>query len=122
MKQKYIEDLNYFLNFAEQKREKKLDKKFPNELVHLDFYFLHSKDELNDFIKKYENEHIINDDYDFYYFMKCVIKFMCGKMDAHTTISMENDNNYYPISFLAAHDKIYVYKCNDNRFNLSELQ
>lgn len=27
MKQKYIEDLNYFLNFAEQKREKKLDKK-----------------------------------------------------------------------------------------------
>ena len=40
MKQKYIEDLNYFLNFAEQKRGKKLDKKFPNELVHLDFYFL----------------------------------------------------------------------------------
>lgn len=122
MKQKYIEDLNYFLNFAEQKRGKKLDKKFPNELVHLDFYFLHNRDELNDFIKKYVNEHIINDDYDFYYFMKCVIKFMCGKLDAHTTISMKNDNNYYPIYFLATCDKIYVHKCNDNSFNFSELQ
>lgn len=122
MKQKYIEDLNYFLNFAEQKRGKKLDKKFPNELVHLDFYFLHDKNELNDFIKKYENEHNINDDYDFYYFMKCVIKFMCGKLDAHTTISMKNDNNYYPISFLATDNKIYVHKCNDGTFNFSELQ
>lgn len=122
MKQKYIEDLNYFLNFAEQKRGKKLDKKFSNELVHLDFYFLHDKNELNDFIKKYENEHNINDDYDFYYFMKCVIKFMCGKMDAHTTISMKNDNNYYPISFLAINNKFYVHKCNDDKFNFSELQ
>lgn len=55
MKQRYLEDLNYFLNCANQKRGKKLDKKFPNETIHLDFYFLHSKEELNDFIKKYEN-------------------------------------------------------------------
>ena len=65
MKQRYLEDLNYFLNCANQKRGKKLDKKFPNETIHLDFYFLHSKEELNDFIKKYENEHKINNDYDF---------------------------------------------------------
>ena len=51
MKQRYLEDLNYFLNCANQKRGKKLDKKFPNETIHLDFYFLHSKEELNDFIK-----------------------------------------------------------------------
>ena len=50
MKQRYLEDLNYFLNCANQKRGKKLDKKFPNETIHLDFYFLHSKEELNDFI------------------------------------------------------------------------
>ena len=34
MKQRYLEDLNYFLNCANQKRGKKLDKKFPNETIH----------------------------------------------------------------------------------------
>lgn len=122
MKQRYLEDLNYFLNCANQKRGKKLDKKFPNETIHLDFYFLHSKEELNDFIKKYENEHKINNDYDFYYFMKCLIKFMCGKLDAHTNISMKNNNNHYPISFLTIDNKIYIHKCNDPKYNLSELK
>ena len=122
MKQRYLEDLNYFLNCANQKRGKKLDKKFPNETIHLDFYFLHSKEELNDFIKKYENEHKINNDYDFYYFMKCLIKFMCGKLDAHTNISMKNNNNHYPISFLTIDNKIYIHKCNEHKYNLSELK
>ena len=122
MKQRYLEDLNYFLNCANQKRGKKLDKKFPNETIHLDFYFLHSKEELNDFIKKYENEHKINNDYDFYYFMKCLIKFMCGKLDAHTNISMKNNNNHYPISFLTIDNNIYIHKCNDPKYNLSELK
>lgn len=118
MKQKYLDDLNYFLDYATQKRGKKLDKKFPNETIHLDFYFLHSKGELDNFIKKYENEHKINSDYDFYYFMKCIIKFMCGNLDAHTNITMKNDNNHYPISFLTIDNKIYVYKCSDSNITL----
>ncbi len=122
MKQKYLDDLNYFLDYATQKRGKKLDKKFPNETIHLDFYFLHSKGELDNFIKKYENEHKINSDYDFYYFMKCIIKFMCGNLDAHTNITMKNDNNHYPISFLTIDNKIYVYKCSDSKYNFSELK
>ena len=43
MNKRYQEDLDYFLNFAESERGKELDKKYPNESMHLDFYFLHSK-------------------------------------------------------------------------------
>ena len=77
---------------------------------------------LDRFIKKYENEHKINNDYDFYYFMKCLIKFMCGKLDAHTNLSMKNNNNHYPISFLTIDNKIYIHKCNEHKYNLSELK
>ena len=63
MKQRYLEDLNYFLNCANKKRGKKLDKKFPNETIHLDFYFLHSKEELNDFIISTDNVYKKSVDY-----------------------------------------------------------
>lgn len=120
MKRKYQEDLDYFLNFAEQKRGKTLDKKYPNESMHLDFYFTHSKDELSGFIEEFKKNHTINDDYDFYYFMNCLIKYMSGNMDAHTNIIM-NDNKTYPLSIQFINNKLYITKCSNEKCNYSEL-
>ena len=93
MNKRYQEDLDYFLNFAESERGKELDKKYPNESMHLDFYFLHSKNELKDFINTFLKLHKINDDYDFYYFMNCIIKYMGGHIDAHTRLIMSDNDN-----------------------------
>ena len=98
MNERYQEDLDYFLNFAESERGKELDKKYPNESMHLDFYFLHSKNELKDFINTFLKLHKINDDYDFYYFMNCIIKYMGGHIDAHTRLIMSDNDNAYPLS------------------------
>ena len=76
MKKKYIEDLEYFLNYVELKRGSNLDKNYPNESMHLDFYFLHSKNELKEFVNNFINEHKIENNYDFYYLMCSIIKYM----------------------------------------------
>ena len=121
MNERYQEDLDYFLNFAESKRGKELDKKYPNESMHLDFYFLHSKNELKDFINTFLKLHKINDDYDFYYFMNCIIKYMSGRIDAHTRIVMSNNDNAYPLSIQAINNKLYVTKCSNEKYSYSEL-
>ncbi len=46
MDKKFREDLNYFIEQATTKRGKELDPEFPDELKHLDFFFLHSKEEI----------------------------------------------------------------------------
>ena len=107
MKKKYIEDLEYFLNYVELKRGSNLDKNYPNESMHLDFYFLHSKNELKEFVNNFIYEHKIENNYDFYYLMCSIIKYMGSYMDAHTSIIMNNTNSY-PLSIQAINNKIYV--------------
>ncbi len=121
MDKKYQEDLDYFLNFAESKRGKELDKKYYNESIHLDFYFLHSKKELNNFINTFLKNNKINDDYDFYYFMNCIIKYMSGHIDAHTRLIMSNNNNAYPLSIQSINNKLYVTRCSEEKYSYSEL-
>ena len=121
MKKQYQEDLEYFLDYVDRKRGKSLDKKYPNESMHLDFYFLHSKNELNDFISDFIKNNKVNDDYDFYYLMKCIIKYMSDYMDAHTNIIMNENNNCYPLSIQAINDKLYVTKCSKEDCSYSEL-
>ena len=121
MNKRYQEDLDYFLNFAESERGKELDKKYPNESMHLDFYFLHSKNELKDFINTFLKLHKINDDYDFYYFMNCIIKYMGGHIDAHTRLIMSDNDNAYPLSIQAINNKLYVTKCSNEKYSYSEL-
>ena len=120
MKKKYIEDLEYFLNYVELKRGSNLDKNYPNESMHLDFYFLHSKNELKEFVNNFINEHKIENNYDFYYLMCSIIKYMGSYMDAHTSIIMNNTNSY-PLSIQAINNKIYVTKCYDEKYSYSEL-
>lgn len=121
MDKRYQEDLDYFLNFAERKRGKELDKKYYNESMHLDFYFLHSKKELNNFINTFLKNNKINDDYDFFYFMNCIIKYMSGHIDAHTRIIMSNNNNSYPLSIQSINNKLYVTRCSKEKYSYSEL-
>lgn len=121
MNKRYQEDLDYFLNFAESKRRKELDKKYYNESMHLDFYFLHSKKELNNFINTFLKNNKINDDYDFFYFMNCIIKYMSGHIDAHTRIIMSNNNNSYPLSIQSINNKLYVTRCSEEKYSYSEL-
>ena len=121
MDNRYQEDLDYFLNFAESKRGKELDKKYYNESMHLDFYFLHSKKELNNFINTFLKNNKINDDYDFFYFMNCIIKYMSGHIDAHTRIIMSNNNNAYPLSIQSINNKLYVTRCSEEKYSYSEL-
>ena len=121
MDKRYQEDLDYYLNFAESKRGKELDKKYYNESMHLDFYFLHSKKELNNFINTFLKNNKINDDYDFFYFMNCIIKYMSGHIDAHTRIIMRNNNNSYPLSIQSINNKLYVTRCSEEKYSYSEL-
>lgn len=121
MDKRYQEDLDYFLNFAESKRGKELDKKYYNESMHLDFYFLHSKKELNNFINTFLKNNKINDDYDFFYFMNCIIKYMSGNIDAHTRLIMSNNNNAYPLSIQSINNKLYVTRCSEEKYSYSEL-
>ena len=121
MDKRYQEDLDYFLNFAERKRGKELDKKYYNESMHLDFYFLHSKKELNNFINTFLKNNKINDDYDFFYFMNCIIKYMSGHIDAHTRLIMSNNNNAYPLSIQSINNKLYVTRCSEEKYSCSEL-
>lgn len=109
------------MNFAESKRGKELDKKYYNESMHLDFYFLHSKKELNNFINTFLKNNKINDDYDFFYFMNCIIKYMSGHIDAHTRIIMSNNNNSYPLSIQSINNKLYVTRCSEEKYSYSEL-
>ena len=121
MDKRYQEDLDYYLNFAESKRGKELDKKYYNESMHLDFYFLHSKKELNNFINTFLKNNKINDDYDFFYFMNCIIKYMSGHIDAHTRLIMSNNNNAYPLSIQSINNKLYVTRCSEEKYSYSEL-
>lgn len=121
MDKRYQEDLDYFLNFAESKRGKELDKKYYNESMHLDFYLLHSKKELNNFINTFLKNNKINDDYDFFYFMNCIIKYMSGHIDAHTRLIMSNNNNAYPLSIQSINNKLYVTRCSEEKYSYSEL-
>ena len=38
LKEKYLQDLNYFLEYADSPRGKENDEQYPQESFHLDFY------------------------------------------------------------------------------------
>ena len=68
--------------------------------------------ELEEFINNFISNNYIKNDYDFYYLMCSIIKYMCGSLDAHTSIVM-NNTNCYPLSIQALNEKIYVTKYTD---------
>ena len=64
LKEKYLQDLNYFLDYADHKRGIENDEKYPEETFHLNFYLNHSEEELYEYINQFLINNKINDDND----------------------------------------------------------
>lgn len=114
LKEDYLQDLNYFLEYADSPRGKENDEQYPQESFHLDFYLNHSKEELYDYINQFLTHNNVNNDYDFYYLMKCIIKYMSGFSDSHTMVR-KNDNTWFPIRFKVVNNNVYIDRCFDEK-------
>ena len=110
LSKEYVQDLNYFLEYAESKRGIETDELYPNESIHLNFYFNHSKQELEFFVNDYLEKNEVRNDFDFYYMLNCIIKYMSGESDSHTRIFMKK-NVWFPIRFKLLEDGIYIDRC-----------
>ena len=114
LKEVYLQDLNYFLGYADSPRGKENDEQYHQESFHLDFYLKHSKEELYDYINQFLTHNNVNNDYDFYYLMKCVIKYMSGFSDSHTMVR-KNDNTWFPIRLKVVNNNVYIDRCFDEK-------
>ena len=114
LKEGYLQDLNYFLEYADNPRGKENDEQYPQESFHLNFYLNHSKEELYDYINQFLTNNNVNNDYDFYYLMKCIIKYMSSFSDSHTMV-YKNDNTWFPIRFKVVNNNVYIDRCFDKK-------
>lgn len=114
LKEKHLQDLNVFLEYADTKRGIENDEKYPRESFHLNFYLNHSKKELFEYINQFLTYNIVNDDLDFYYFLKCIIKYMSDFSDSHTMI-YKKDNIWFPIRFKVINDSVFIDRCLDKK-------
>ena len=121
LNEKYLQDLTNFLEYADSKRGIENDEEYPNESFHLDFYLNHSKEELIKYINKYLINNKVNDDYDFYYFFKCIIKYMSGLSDSHTMIH-KKDNIWFPVKFKAINNNIFIDRCFDEKMLKKQIK
>lgn len=112
---KYCQDLEFFLKYANSMRGIENDNKFPNERIHLDFYLNHSEEELYKFINSYLEKYKVNNDYDFYYMMNCIIKYMSSYSDSHTKI-YKKDNIWFPIKFKVINNNVFIDRCFDEKY------
>lgn len=114
LKEDYLQDLNYFLEYADSPRGKENDEQYPQESFHLNFYLNHSKEDLYDYINQFLTHNNVNNDYDFYYLMNCIIKYMSGFSDSHTMVH-KNDNTWFPIRFKVVNNNVYIDRCFDEK-------
>lgn len=74
---------------------------------HPNFYFFHSKEELNNEIENTLTKEIYNK-YDIYYISNKLIKFMLDKYDSHTTVYLKDYTEWLPIKFNIKDNKVYM--------------
>lgn len=120
MEQQYQEDLEYFIEQTETKRGEKKDSRYPDEYKHLDFYFLHTKEEMNEYINQYLINNTIKNKYDFLYFMKTLIKYMSGVHDSHTKIDVK-ESLELPIKLKWVENSIFIDQYIDSNFNKTKI-
>ena len=112
MQKKYQEDLKEFIKLAETKRGLLNDKDFPEEYWHLNFYQLHTKEELREFITSLRLDEMKIDDYTFNYYVNAIIKYMSGNLDSHTELRFSSFSRlpykckYFPNEGLFLQDAI----------------
>lgn len=114
LKEKYLQDLNIFLEYANTPRGTENDQQYPEESFHLDFYINHSKEDLYNYINQFLAYNKVNDDYDFYYFLNSIIKYMSGFSDSHTMI-YKKDNTWFPIRFKIINNNVFIDRCFDKK-------
>ena len=95
------DEINYFIEQADK--------------LHINYYFLHSKDDLIKYIDNYLNDNKINNKYDLIYMFKCINKYMLDKYDSHSTI-VDNDNILLPLNFKYIDNELYIDNCFDKKF------
>lgn len=61
----------------------------------------------------------IKDKYDFFYFLKSLIKYMSGPYDSHTTIFPKNQDYNLPIELRFIEGNLYINNCKDLLFKKS---
>ena len=115
LKEKYLQDLTYFLEYVDTKRGMDNDPDYPLESFHLNFYLNHTKEELYTYINQFLINNEVNDDYEFYYFLKYIIKYMSGTSDSHTMI-YKSDNIWFPIKFKVINNNVFIDKCFDKKY------
>lgn len=120
MDKKFWEDLNYFIEQATAKRGKELDSEYPDESKHLDFFFLRTREELDDFINNFLQNHRVENKYDFLYMMNSMIKYMLGQYDSHTMVEYENDI-WLPLVITCVQNNIYVERTIDENIKKAKL-
>lgn len=98
----FRQDLDFFLNKASAKRGHIVDPDNPDETNHLNFYFLHDREELEQWIDKYLSNRSVNDIYQFNHFMNAMLKFMLGAFDSHTCFRLPDSG--YPVGLVVHTD------------------
>lgn len=96
----YINNVIEFIDNGEIKFENDTYKGHPC------FYLIHSKYELNNKVNEYLNKNNY-DEYDIYFIISKLIKYMLGKYDSHTKVEFRK-YNIMPISFKIENEKVYV--------------
>lgn len=99
---KYQEDLNYLINKYEE--------------VFVAPYYCCTKKEIEDFIESYLYMHNIQNDLDFLYFLKCLIKKLNGVLDSHTTV--KRNRKFFPLLLKMYDNELYVIKTGHGLENL----
>ncbi len=88
----YIEDLKFMI------------EKYEENFVAP--YYCFSKEQLNDYIAEYLKNNIINNDLDFLYFLKCIIKKLNGILDEHTVVKRKRQ--FFPFIFKLLDNELYI--------------
>ncbi len=84
------------------------------EKNHLDFYFEHSKEELEEYKKEALSKFKLEDDYDVLYVSNYLIKKMLNNTDAHTCVNLLNTmDNLLGLRFRIIKGKLYIYQTID---------
>ena len=106
MVEKIKEDINFFVEQAEK--------------LHINYYFLHSKEELNKYIDNYLSINEVNNKYDLIYMLKSINKYMLVKYDSHTNV-IDNESIHLPLELKLIEDELYIDKCYDDSYKKANI-
>lgn len=94
LRSEYQEDLEYLID--------KYEKTFVAP------YYCFSKEQLDNYIRNYLDDKKIENELDFLYFLKCIIKQLNGTLDSHTTV--KRNRKFFPLLFKIFNNELFVIK------------